>query len=146
MTINDDEDPERLGHEIAALLSPLVRDLQAGFRACADALELSLGEAQALWLLTAGGPVATKELAQRLRIDPANASTLVTRLERRGFVDRRPAAHDRRRRLITLTAHGREARARLGECMAERGATFGRLTTEELVAFRDLLLRITGRG
>jgi DNA-binding MarR family transcriptional regulator len=146
MAIKDGHDPEQLGHEIAALLSPLVRDLQAGFRACADDLGLALRDAQALWTLTARGPITTTELAQRLRIDPANASTLVTRLEARGLVDRRPAAHDRRKRQITLTDEGREARERLGACMAERGVTFGRLSTEELVTFRDLLRRLRGAG
>jgi MarR family transcriptional regulator, organic hydroperoxide resistance regulator len=102
------------------------------------------GEAQALWLLSAGGPLTTKELAGRLAIDPANASTLITRLERGGLADRRPAPDDRRKRHAELTAEGRAVRARLSDCMAERRPSFGRLTTAELVTFRDLLRRLTG--
>jgi MarR family transcriptional regulator, organic hydroperoxide resistance regulator len=146
MTIKDDIDRERVANEVASLLSPLVRDLQGNFRACAEADGLALSEAQALWLLSAGGPLTTKELAQRLRIDPANASTLVTRLDRRGLVHRQPAPRDRRRRLIALTAAGRESRARLTACMAERGPSFAGLTTGELVTFRDLLRRLAGRS
>jgi MarR family transcriptional regulator, organic hydroperoxide resistance regulator len=95
-----------------------------------------------VWLLAAAGPLSTKELAQRLRIDPANASTLIGRLERRALVARRPAADDRRKRLVELTADGRALRARLSHCMAERRPSFGRLTTAELVTFRDLLRRL----
>jgi DNA-binding MarR family transcriptional regulator len=145
MTVNEDGDPNALGNDIASLLGPLVRDLQANFRTCAEGLELALSEAQALWMLAARGPVTTKELAQRLQIDPANASTLITKLHRRGLVDRRPAPQDRRKRLVSLTAEGRAVRARLGACMAERGPSFRGLTTEELVTFRDLLLRLRGR-
>jgi DNA-binding MarR family transcriptional regulator len=146
MGINHDIDPDALGNEIASLLGPLVRDLQANFRACADGLELALSEAQALWMLAARGPVTTKELAQRLHIDPSNASTLITKLHRRGLVDRQAAPQDRRKRLVTLTTDGRATRARLGACMAERGPSFRGLSTQELVTFRDLLLRVRGRG
>jgi DNA-binding MarR family transcriptional regulator len=119
--------------------------LQAGFRACAEALGLSLREAQTVWLLGALPPPSTKELARRLDIDPANASTLVTRLQRRGLVDRAPAPDDRRRRVITLTADGGETWDRLRACMAQRGPTFGRLTPAELVTFRDLLRKVSPR-
>jgi DNA-binding MarR family transcriptional regulator len=146
MGIEERIDSEALGNEIALLLSPLVRDLQGGFRSCADELGLSLREAQALWLLGAQRPPTTKELARRLDVDPANTSTLVTKLQGRGLVDRTPAPADRRRRVIELTDAGQELRARLGACMAQRGPTFGRLSVDELVTFRDLLRRLHGRA
>jgi DNA-binding MarR family transcriptional regulator len=139
-----EEDPEAVGNEIALLLGPLVRDLQSSYRACADELGLSLREAQTIWLLGAQPPPSTKRLAQRLDIDPANASTLVTRLARRGLIDRSPSPADRRRRVITLTGAGRDTWDRLRACMARRGPTFGRLTPAELTTLRDLLRRMTG--
>ena len=145
MDINSDTGVDAVGREIALLLGPLVRDLQGGFRACAEELGLRLGDAQAVWLLSATQqPPSTKELAHRLGIDPANASALVTRLQKRGLVDRRPSPSDARKRVVSLTAEGRAARERLGRCMARRGPTFGRLTPDELVTFRDLLLRLRG--
>jgi quercetin dioxygenase-like cupin family protein len=54
--------------------------------------------------------LATKDVARELDIDPANASTLVTRLERRRLVRRDPATNDRRKRLISLTTAGRKMR------------------------------------
>ena len=78
-------------------MSSLGRDLRAGFVACAGELGLGPAEAQALWVLAARGPATTGELAGALGVDPANASTLITGLGRRGLVDRQPDARDRRK-------------------------------------------------
>jgi DNA-binding MarR family transcriptional regulator len=138
----NDKNREQLGNEIAGLLGPLVRSLSAAFRDCAGHLGLALSDAQALWLLAVADALTTKELAGKLGIDPANASTLVTRLERRGLVRRGPAADDRRKRLVSLTPDGSELRLRLAGCVGERRPAFRELTTDELVVFRDLLRRI----
>jgi MarR family transcriptional regulator, organic hydroperoxide resistance regulator len=138
----NDKNREQLGNEIAGLLGPLVRSLSAAFRDCAGDLGLALSDAQALWLLAVADALTTKELAGKLGIDPANASTLVTRLERRGLVRRGPAADDRRKRLVSLTPDGSELRLRLAGCVGERRPAFRELTTDELVVFRDLLRRI----
>jgi MarR family transcriptional regulator, organic hydroperoxide resistance regulator len=138
-----DKNREQLGNEIAGLMGPLVRSLSAAFRECAGELGLALSEAQAVWLLGTAGALTTKDLAGRLGIDPANASTLVTRLERRGLVQRDADADDRRRRLVSLTDNGAELRLRLAGCVGERRPTFRGLTTDELVTFRDLLRRVT---
>jgi DNA-binding MarR family transcriptional regulator len=140
----DDKNREELGNEIAGLMGPLVRSLSAEFRECAGDLGLAVSEAQALWLLAVGAHApTTKELAGKLGIDPANASTLVTRLERRGLLRRDEAAGDRRKRLVSLTPEGAELRLRLAGCVGDRRPRFRRLTTDELVVFRDLLRRIT---
>ena len=142
-----EENRERVGQEIATLMSGLVRTFRAGFVACADRLELGPGEAQLLWLLEERGDSSTGDLAQRrLGVDPANASTLLTKLERRGLVRRRPAERDGRRRLASLTADGRRAKLALARCMEEHQPSFGQLTTAELVSFRDLLRRVAGEG
>jgi MarR family transcriptional regulator, organic hydroperoxide resistance regulator len=133
---------EQIGNEIAALMGPLVRDLRTAFQTCAAELGLALSEAQALWLLQLRGTLATKDLARALEIDPANASTLITRLERRRLVRRQTAADDRRQRLVSLTAEGRKTRRRLARCIAERRPSFRELTTDELVTFRNLLRRV----
>ena len=123
-------------------MGPLVRSLRGALLTCAGELGLAPNEAQALWLLALRGSVATKDLARALEIDPANASTLITKLERRRLVRRNAAPHDRRKRLISLTAEGREVRRRLVGCVAERRPSFRELTTDELVSFRDLLRRV----
>jgi MarR family transcriptional regulator, organic hydroperoxide resistance regulator len=135
---------ERVGQEIAVLMSGLVRGFRAGFVACADRFELGPSEAQLLWLLEESGDASTGELARRLGVDPANASTLLTKLEGRGLVRRQAAERDRRRRLVSLTAAGRKTKLALAGCMEARQPGFAQLTTPELISFRDLLRRVAG--
>jgi MarR family transcriptional regulator, organic hydroperoxide resistance regulator len=137
---------EQLGNEIAALISGVARRYRGSFVGCADQLGLGAGEAQALWLLSSGGDATTGELARRLSIDPANASTLLSKLERRGLIRRKTASHDRRKRIVSLTAKGRQTDHALALCMQRSPAGFGELATSELVTFRDLLRRVAGEG
>ena len=140
-----ERDPQRrdeLGDEIVALMGPLVQSIRATFAACAGELGLAFSDAQALWVLETRQSVSTKELARALDIDPANASTLITRLEGRGLVRRAAARDDRRKRVTSITARGRRTRARLAACIAERRPSFSALTTAELATFRDLLRRV----
>lgn len=141
---NREDNSERVGQEIAALMGGLVRGFRAGFVACADRLELGPSEAQLLWLLEERGDASTGDLARRLGIDPANTSTLLTKLEGRGLVRRQAAERDRRRRLVSLTARGRRTKLSLARCVEERQPGFGQLTTAELISFRDLLRRVAG--
>ncbi len=142
MSTSKDQRRERLGTEISALMGGLVRSFRGGFVSCASRLGLGPGEAQALWLLSDAGDMTTGELARRLDVDPANASTLLTRLEGRGLVRRQPAPHDRRRRLVSPTAKGRETRQALARCIGSRRGGFEALSTAELATFRDLLRRV----
>lgn len=135
---------ERVGQEIAGLMGGLVRGFRAGFVACADRLDLGPSEAQLLWLLEERGDASTGDLARRLGIDPANASTLLTKLEGRGLVRRQAAERDRRRRLVSLTPEGRRTKLALARCMEERQPGFAQLSTTELISFRDLLRRVAG--
>jgi len=146
MNASEDRRREALGNEIAALMSPLARDLRSGFVACAAELELSPAQAQALWLLAARESMTTGDLARALGVDPANASTLVTKLQRRGLVAREADAGDRRRRVSSLTAEGRRARQRLSRCMGARRPTVARLSTDELSTFRDLLRKLDAQA
>jgi DNA-binding MarR family transcriptional regulator len=77
-------------------------------------------------------------------VDPANASTLLSGLERRALIRRQPAPQDRRKRIVTLTTKGRETIRVLDRCMERQQGGFGGLTTSELVTFRDLLRRVAG--
>jgi DNA-binding MarR family transcriptional regulator len=133
---------EELGDEIAALMGPLVRSIRVAFVACAGELGLAPSEAQALWVLETRDSVSIKELARALDIDPANASTLITRLEGRKLVRRMGAKGDRRKRVISITPRGRQTRTRLAACIGERRPSFSALTTAELTTFRDLLRRV----
>ncbi len=143
---SEDREREELGKEIAGLLGPLVRDLRRALGACAGELGLTPAEAQALLLLERRESATTKEVATALEIDPANASTLITSLERRGLLRRRPDEDDRRRRIATLSAEGARTQRRLADCVAKRRPALRALTAAELRTFRDLLRRIAEQG
>jgi len=145
MRKSEKEQRQRLGSEISTLMRGLVRDFRARFNSCADRLELGAGEAQLLWLIGEKGDVSTGGLADRLGVDPANASTLLTKLERRGLIRRKPAAHDRRRRVVSLSTGGRKRKEALAHCMEQGQPGFSTLSTSELSVFRDLLERVADR-
>jgi MarR family transcriptional regulator, organic hydroperoxide resistance regulator len=144
MSVSEHDRRERLGNEISALMGGLVRTFRGGFVSCADELGMGPGEAQALWLLSEDGETTTGDLARRLNVDPANASTLLTKLESRGLVRRDPAKHDRRKRQVSPTAEGRKTKLALARCIGSRQEGFGVLSTSELATFRDLLRRVAG--
>jgi DNA-binding MarR family transcriptional regulator len=146
MRKDEEQRRKRLGAEISTEMGGLVRHFRRGFTSCADQLRLGPTEAQLLWLLNGDDGVSTTDLARALGVDPANASTLLTKLESRGLVRRRPAQRDRRRRLVSLTTEGRRTKQALSGCMERRQPGFEALTTSELATFRDLLRRVSGEG
>ncbi len=82
-------------------------------------------------------------LAEKLRIDPATIVGVVDDLERRGLMERRRNARDRRHYDLTLTNSGR---ALLGEVSvaldAMENAVFAPLTATERVQLHALLTRL----
>jgi DNA-binding MarR family transcriptional regulator len=86
---------------------------------CLETLELTYSQAKLLWRLEVGDTPSLKELARRCGVDPSNLSGIVDQLTERGLVLSRPAAHDRRVRVIRLTADGVRLRRRLVACLAQ---------------------------
>jgi DNA-binding MarR family transcriptional regulator len=81
------------------------------FREVAEA-EISLTQLKALHALNAGD-LSGKQLAQALQISEAAASRAADGLVRRGLLERRECASDRRSRRLALTAEGIAIRDRL---------------------------------
>ncbi len=120
-------------------------------RASAWRLGRSLNESGLRWPefavlhhLDAQGPIAQRDLAMALRIQPSNLVALLDQLERRGYLERAPDPADRRRHRVELTASGRAAvkRAREATRRAERDL-LRPLSAEERRDFRTLLVRLT---
>jgi DNA-binding MarR family transcriptional regulator len=84
-----------------------------------EALGLTYSQAKLLWRLEIGDTPSLKELAKRCGVDPSNLGGVVDQLSERGLVGSRPAAHDKRVRVIRLTADGVRLRRRLVACMSQ---------------------------
>src|SRR5436190_11028062 len=86
---------------------------------CLETLELTYAQAKLIWRLEAGDTPSLKEAAKRCGVDPSNLSTVVDQLVERNLVVTRPAAHDRRVKIVRLTAEGVRLRRKLVSCLAD---------------------------
>jgi DNA-binding MarR family transcriptional regulator len=86
---------------------------------CLETLGLTYSQAKLLWRLEVGDKLSLKELARRCGVDPSNLAGIVDQLADRKLVLSRPAAHDKRVRIIRLTADGVRLRRRLVACLAQ---------------------------
>ena len=89
---------------------------------CLETLGLTYSQAKLIWRLEVGEKLSLKELARRCGVDPSNLAGVVDQLTERGLVLSRPAAHDKRVRVIRLTADGVRLRRRLVACLAKNPA------------------------
>src|SRR5947209_20535391 len=79
---------------------------------CAD-LDLTPAQGQALRILDPDLPVAMSTLAEAMFCDASNITGIVDKLESRGLIARQAAEHDRRIKMLGVTALGRDLRGRL---------------------------------
>ena len=89
---------------------------------CLETLELTYSQAKLLWRLELNDMPSLKELARRCGVDPSNLAGVVDQLTDRKLVYSRPAAHDKRVRVIRLTAEGVRLRRKLVSCLAQNPA------------------------
>jgi DNA-binding MarR family transcriptional regulator len=84
-----------------------------------ETLGLTYSQAKLVWRLEPGDTPSLKEAAKRCGVDPSNLSGVVDQLAERNLVTSRPATHDKRVRVIRLTADGVRLRRRLVACMSQ---------------------------
>jgi MarR family transcriptional regulator, organic hydroperoxide resistance regulator len=130
--------------EAWALIQRLLGPQRRRFMALASEYELSPPQLGALKALDPDDPLAMSELAGILGCDNSNVTGIVDRLEHRGLVERRPAAHDRRVKLLALTDEGRALRDALSERLHAPPAELAALSGEDQRTLRDLLQRALG--
>jgi DNA-binding MarR family transcriptional regulator len=91
------------------------------------------------WLFE--GPMTAGQLAQATGLSSAATTTLVDRLESRGFVHRVRSTIDRRKVLVELTELARRLAGQFYGPLAQEGATLvERFTDDELRVILDYLL------
>ena len=92
---------------------------------CLETLGLTYSQAKLLWRLEAGDTPSLKEAARRCGVDPSNLAGVVDQLTERNLVLSRPAVHDKRVRIVRLTAEGVRLRRRLVGCVSRNPAIHG---------------------
>lgn len=126
----------------ALLPGVLHRELQA------DA-DISLSDFEVLVALTdtPEGRVRVSDLARELNWERSRVSHHVTRMERRGLVERSECRDDGRGAWVVLTGHGRSAieRAAPGHARAVRRLIFDDLSPQELTVMTAVIDKVLGR-
>jgi MarR family transcriptional regulator, organic hydroperoxide resistance regulator len=95
-----------------------------------DGLGLYRGQPPVLFALWERDGLTHKELAGQLEITPATVTKMIQRMEKAGFVQRRPDASDQRISRVYLTDAGRTVRAQVR-------AVWDRMEVENFAGFND---------
>jgi MarR family transcriptional regulator, organic hydroperoxide resistance regulator len=130
--------------ELALLVKAGQRELERRANEAMAPLGLTAAQADALSVIGQAGPLSLKELGELLIAEAGHPSRLVDRLVEAGLVERRPAADDRRRVVLSLSAQGRRAERRVQaarESVLELGRQLigDRNLTPALELMRDLI-------
>lgn len=89
------------------------------------------------------GSLTTGTLALAVALSPATLTGILDRLEMRGLVSRERRPEDKRRVVVSLTAHGRQMAQELPSPIQERfGAKLASLPAEEQAAIRRALANV----
>jgi DNA-binding MarR family transcriptional regulator len=128
-----------LVEEISSLFNRVGRRLKDHQFSCLERFNLTPVQANALWRMEPRSSLSIGALAERFGADTSNLAAPLEALEKRGFVARKAAAHDRRVRTVRLTSDGRALRQRLMACLFDEPPVVAGLTNAERKALRDLL-------
>ena len=112
--------------------------------ATAAAFDLSPPQMWALRHLEPDTPLPMNALAGMLHCDNSNVTGIVDRLESRGLVERRAAAHDRRVKHLVVTEEGARLREQVGARINQPPPGFARLTADERRRLATLLRKALG--
>jgi DNA-binding MarR family transcriptional regulator len=104
--------------------------------------DLTIYLSHAMYLLARDGEMTMSAFAAMMYVDASNATGIVDRLEARGLVERIPAEHDRRAKVVRLTAAGKRLERRVDELMMrEAPPPIARLSAAEQRTLREILER-----
>ena len=131
------------GGDPAFLLSQLGAHAASRFAERLSTLELSPADAGILRLLRMSSGISQQELSGRLKIHPSRLVAILDNLERRGLVERRPNAEDRRLYSLHLTGAGGEILGHIGKVAREhQDALLSALSTQERAELATLLQKV----
>jgi DNA-binding MarR family transcriptional regulator len=131
--------PERLGY----LLNKVCGFRHRRMHELLDELGLYHGQPAMLRALWAGDGVTHSALATQLNKSPATITKTVKRMEKAGFVERKPDPRDERLSRVYLTAAGRDVQAAVEEVwQAFELQAFAGFGEQEMATLRSLLERV----
>ena len=133
--------PQSPGAQAWQLMWELTKASKPHIEAIASDFDLTAVQAWTLKLLVVDAPAAMSELAGALGCDASNVTAIIDKLESRGFVERRAAAHDRRVKTLVVTANGRLAHARISARMEQAPPALAILSLADQSLLRDVLRR-----
>ncbi len=97
----------------------------------------------ALWV---GDGITIGELGQRVALDGSTITGILDRMEKNGYVERRPNAEDRRSALVYLTPKAREVGPRIIGFADELNAAIRKNFPAQDIAVFERVLRELGRS
>ena len=104
---------------------------------------LTVAEWRLLAILARFGPMSANGVCERSGMDKVRVSRAVARATSRGLVHRATDADDRRRSVLSLTAHGRSTHDRIvPRAKAREAEMLAVLTPEEVAVLLDTLQRL----
>src|SRR5512134_1910563 len=118
------------GSEAWSLMHWMMVNNKSHFLAIGQEFELAPQQVLTLRVL-GGGPLPMGELAKVLSCDSSNVTGITDRLEERGLVNRDSAEHDRRVKMLVLTADGEKLRTEITKRLAEPPAEIAALAEED---------------
>jgi len=137
--MNRQPETEPLDH----LLAQVCRLHHSRARTLLHGLGLYRGQAPALHALWEQEGLMHSELAAQMHVTPATITKMIQRMEKAGFVERRPDPQDQRVSRVYLTDAGRAIRAQVHQVLdALEDEIFAGFTLEERVLLRRFLLQI----
>ena len=132
--------------DLVLLAYQVVERLTAHYTARLAELGLTRAEAKVLLVLEPGRQVLVSKVAERMWADRSNTTQLITRLTRRGLIERQPGEvaglGDRRTRIVSLTPAGESLRETLMARTETGNPIYADLSDAELRTLHTLLDRI----
>src|SRR5215813_14776105 len=128
--------------QVAASLRALSTEIDRLDHAAAERYDLNRTDMRALDITGQAGPLAPTDLARLLGFTTGGVTTVLDRLERAGYVRRRPDSGDRRRLVVeatqVTTARDREV---FGELVRKTSDLLAAYSDDQLLVIRDFLTR-----
>lgn len=110
----------KLAEEVIVELRRIIRATQLNAKQLAREAGLTTSQLALLQLLAAQGELSQRKIATAMGLTQATVSTLVDRLEARGYVSRQKGLGDRRTVRVVLNGAGRRQLVRAPESLHQR--------------------------